>query len=71
VVALPKSGSRRHALAYLTAACAASLTGRQPPKLLTGTVTMDVQDALSAADRANGLIVACQARPVGDVSVDV
>jgi hypothetical protein len=33
-------------------------------------VTMDVQDALTPADRANRLILACQARAVGGVVVD-
>jgi len=33
-------------------------------------VTMDSQDALSVQDRANGVILACQARPLSDVAVD-
>jgi hypothetical protein len=31
---------------------------------------MDVQHALTPADRSNHLILACQARAVGDVVVD-
>ena len=31
---------------------------------------MDVQDALTAADRAKGLILACQARAARDIEVD-
>ncbi|PRC47287.1 ferredoxin [Mycobacterium sp. ITM-2017-0098] len=32
----------------------------------SGRVAMDACDILDAADRADGLILACQARPVGD-----
>jgi ferredoxin len=38
--------------------------------LLAGTVVMDAEDALTAADRASGLILSCQARCVDDVVVD-
>jgi hypothetical protein len=31
---------------------------------------MDVQDALSAADRARGLILACQARALQPIEID-
>jgi ferredoxin len=31
---------------------------------------METQDALTSADRAKGLILACQARPVRDVEID-
>jgi ferredoxin-NADP reductase/DMSO/TMAO reductase YedYZ heme-binding membrane subunit len=51
--------------------CRSGICGQCKTRLLTGRVTMDVQDALSAADRSNGLILACQARPVSDVTVDV
>jgi hypothetical protein len=38
--------------------------------LISGVVAMDVQDALTPGDRAKRLILACQARAVGDVVVD-
>ena len=50
--------------------CRSGICGQCKTKLLAGRVTMEVQDALSDADRSKGLILACQARPVGDVSVD-
>jgi ferredoxin-NADP reductase/DMSO/TMAO reductase YedYZ heme-binding membrane subunit len=50
--------------------CRSGICGQCKTKLLVGRVTMEVQDALSAADRSKGIILACQARPVGDVSVD-
>jgi hypothetical protein len=31
---------------------------------------MEVQDALTADDKANGLILACQAKSVGDLVVE-
>jgi ferredoxin len=31
---------------------------------------MDNQDALTTADRAKGLILACQARPTRDCTID-
>jgi ferredoxin len=31
---------------------------------------MESEDALSAADKARGLILACQAHPLGAVTVD-
>lgn len=39
-------------------------------KLLSGSVTMEVEDALDAQDRSQNIILACQAMPVGDVSID-
>ena len=39
-------------------------------KLLSGTVTMEVQDALEPADKQQNIILACQAIATGDVSVD-
>jgi glycine betaine catabolism B len=39
-------------------------------KLLAGNVTMEVQDGLTPADKASGLILACQAKSTADISVD-
>jgi ferredoxin-NADP reductase/DMSO/TMAO reductase YedYZ heme-binding membrane subunit len=50
--------------------CRAGICGQCKTKLVRGTVTMDAQDALDPVDRANGLILACQARCQDDVVVD-
>jgi ferredoxin-NADP reductase len=50
--------------------CRSGVCGQCKTRLLSGRVRMDVQDALSAADRANGFILACQAHVLGDVEVD-
>jgi ferredoxin-NADP reductase len=39
-------------------------------KLVSGNVTMAVEDALSAQDKAEGYILACQAKVRGDVKID-
>lgn len=39
-------------------------------KLLSGTVTMEVQDGLEPGDKENNIILACQAKSTADVSVD-
>jgi len=39
-------------------------------KLLAGNVTMAVEDALTPADKASGLILTCQAKATGDIGVD-
>jgi hypothetical protein len=39
-------------------------------KLISGRATMETEDALSAAEKARGFILACQAHAVGDVTVD-
>jgi glycine betaine catabolism B len=50
--------------------CRSGICGQCKTKLIAGRVTMDTQDALTAGDRAKGLVLACQARAVGDVVVD-
>ena len=50
--------------------CRSGICGQCKTKLVSGRVVMESQDALTAADRANGLVLACQAQPVGDVVVD-
>jgi glycine betaine catabolism B len=39
-------------------------------KLLAGTVTMEIQEALDAGDKQNNIILACQAKSTSDVTVD-
>lgn len=39
-------------------------------KLLSGEVTMGVEDALDESDRAQNIILACQAKSTGDVTVE-
>ena len=39
-------------------------------KLISGRVTMAVEDALTDQDRAEGYILACQAKIQGDVKID-
>jgi ferredoxin-NADP reductase/DMSO/TMAO reductase YedYZ heme-binding membrane subunit len=50
--------------------CRAGICGQCKTRLVSGRVTMDSEDALSATEKARGLILACQARPSGDVAVD-
>jgi ferredoxin-NADP reductase/DMSO/TMAO reductase YedYZ heme-binding membrane subunit len=50
--------------------CRSGICGQCKTQLVAGRVTMDVQDALTAADRARGLILACQAHALRDVEVD-
>ena len=50
--------------------CRAGICGTCRCKLLSGQVTMDVRDALSEADEADGYILGCQAHALNDISVD-
>jgi ferredoxin len=50
--------------------CRVGICGLCKTKLLAGNVTMEVQDALTPEDKAAGLILACQARSLDDVTVD-
>jgi ferredoxin-NADP reductase/DMSO/TMAO reductase YedYZ heme-binding membrane subunit len=50
--------------------CRSGICGQCKTRLISGKVTMEVQDALTAADKSQGLILACQARAVRDVVVD-
>ena len=50
--------------------CRSGICGQCKTRLVSGRVTMEVQDALTPIDRAGGLILACQARPIRDVVVD-
>lgn len=50
--------------------CRSGVCGQCKTKLVSGRVRMEVQDALTAADRAKGLILACQARALRDIEVE-
>jgi ferredoxin-NADP reductase/DMSO/TMAO reductase YedYZ heme-binding membrane subunit len=50
--------------------CRSGICGQCKTRLLDGDVTMDVEDALSANDRATGVILACQARAKTNVVID-
>jgi len=50
--------------------CRSGICGQCKTKLLTGHVTMETQDALTPLDRANNLILSCQARCIDQVAVD-
>ena len=50
--------------------CRSGICGQCKTRLVSGKVAMEVQDALTPADRAKGLILACQARAARDVVVD-
>jgi ferredoxin len=51
--------------------CRAGICGQCKTRLVSGTVTMATQDALTASDRAGRVILACQAHPVGPIVIDV
>ena len=50
--------------------CRSGICGQCKTRLMEGTVVMDCEDALSPAEKANGLILACQARPLSNLVVD-
>jgi ferredoxin-NADP reductase len=50
--------------------CRVGTCGVCKTKMTSGEVTMAVQDALDDDDKKNGIILACQAKPKGDVTVE-
>jgi ferredoxin-NADP reductase len=50
--------------------CRIGICGVCRVKLLSGTVTMEVQDGLHPGDKENNIILACQAKSTADLSVD-
>jgi ferredoxin-NADP reductase len=50
--------------------CRSGTCGLCKVKLLSGSVTMEVEDALDPDEKANRIILACQARTSDDVSID-
>jgi ferredoxin len=55
---------------FIDNACRSGTCGACRVKLLSGGVSMAVEDALTSQDRADGYILACQAKVQGDVEVD-
>ena len=50
--------------------CRSGICGQCKTTLVAGQVAMEVQDALTASERARGLILACQARPLCPIEVE-
>jgi ferredoxin-NADP reductase len=50
--------------------CRSGICGQCKTRLISGKVVMEVQDALTGADRARGIMLACQARAAQDLVVD-
>jgi ferredoxin len=50
--------------------CRSGICGTCKIRLKSGSVFMETRDALSRAEEESGLILACQAQPVGSVTVD-
>lgn len=50
--------------------CRAGTCGRCKVQLRQGQVAMEVEDALAADEKADGIILACQAKSAGDLVVD-
>ena len=50
--------------------CRSGICGQCKTRLLSGSVAMDSEDALTAAEKANGWILACQAHATSDVVVE-
>lgn len=51
-------------------ACRSGICGTCRVKLLEGKVTMEVEDALTPEDKANNIILACQAKSIGNLAVE-
>jgi ferredoxin-NADP reductase/DMSO/TMAO reductase YedYZ heme-binding membrane subunit len=50
--------------------CRSGICGRCKTKLLAGGVTMETQDALDETDKSNNLVLLCQAKATGNVTID-
>lgn len=50
--------------------CRSGICGQCKTKLVSGRVVMEAQDALTAADKSKGVILACQARPVQNCEIE-
>jgi ferredoxin len=50
--------------------CRSGVCGQCKTRLVSGRVTMDSEDALTAAEKARGLILACQAHVAAGATID-
>jgi ferredoxin len=50
--------------------CRSGICGRCKTKLLAGSVTMEVQDALDEADKSRNIILLCQAKATDHVTIE-
>jgi ferredoxin len=50
--------------------CRSGICGRCKARLLSGSVTMEVQDALDDADKSKNLILLCQAKATDNVTIE-
>lgn len=50
--------------------CRSGICGQCKTRMLTGSVQMDSEDALTQAEKAEGWILACQAHPQSDLVID-
>ena len=50
--------------------CRVGTCGICKVKMTSGEVSMAVEDSLSADEKASGIILACQAKPTGDIAVE-
>ena len=50
--------------------CRSGICGTCKTRLLSGSVTMDVEDALDATDKANHVILLCQAHATEPVTIE-
>jgi glycine betaine catabolism B len=55
---------------FIDNACRSGTCGSCRVRLISGNVSMDVEDALTEQDKAEGYILTCQAKIRGDVKVD-
>jgi ferredoxin len=55
---------------FIDCACRSGTCASCRVKLLSGNVSMVVQDALTHQDKAEGYILACQAKVHGEVTID-
>ncbi len=54
----------------ITFECRVGTCGVCKTKLLSGQVTMAVEDALTPEDKAGGIVLACQAKSMANVAVE-
>jgi len=50
--------------------CRSGICGRCKTRMVSGSVSMETQDALDGVDRQNNTILLCQARALEDVTVE-